>query len=269
MDCFRIGAASLLAASFVGPAYAAAYVDQVVSYTPGAGVGGYTTPESALGKPIDDTGFGLLTPFNPHFSTGELARIGSGGELTLRLSNEVIVGAGVDIGVYTNVFLLNNQGGTGATDPAGSFGGDSVAIHVSADGSNWVTVDTSTIAFNLPHTYYLNPEALTSSSRDVPANPNEADFGKPFEAVLADFDGLTFDQIATLLDGSAGGTWLDLSPTGLSSVSYIRFDQPGDTFELDAVAIANNKVGAPVPEPATGLLVVGLFLTCTRRRRSA
>ena len=130
-------------------------------------------------------------------------------------------------------------------------------------------LDTTNTPFDLPHTYYLNPEALTSSSNAVPADPIEADFGKPFDAELSDFDGLTFEGIATLLDGSAGGTWLDLSPTGLDTVSFIRFNNPGDTFELDAVAIANDKVGPPVPEPtALGLLLVSLTLTAARRRRT-
>ncbi len=266
MHCFWIGAAGgCLAAGSVGFADAS-FVDHVVSYTPGTGVGGYTNPDAALGKPGDDTGFGLLTPFNPHFSTDELARIGGGGELTLRFANEVLVGPGLDIGIYTNVFLINNQGGTGANNPAASFGGDSVSVQVSANGTDWAAVDTSTTPFDLPHTFYLNPEALTASASSPPAIPIEADFGKPFDATLSDFDGLTFDQIASLLNGSAGGTWLDLSPTGLDAVSYIRFDNPGDTFELDAVSIANHKIGPAVPEPASLSLVLVLLATTTPRR---
>ncbi|MBB6430116.1 hypothetical protein [Algisphaera agarilytica] len=258
------------ALAFTSPSsHAAAFVDEVISYTPGSGVGSYTNPDAALGQPGDNTGFGLLTPFNPHFSTSELARIGSGGELTLRFSNEVLIGDGLDIGIYTNVFLINNSSLTGAQDPAASFGGDSVDIHVSDNGNDWVSVDTSTIPFNLPHTYYLNPEALTGSSSTVPSNPILADFGKPFDAELSDFDGLTYAGIGNLLDGSAGGTWLDLSPTGLSSVSYIRFNNPGATFELDTVAIANSKVGVLVPEPHSvmGLAATGLLVF--QRRRSA
>ena len=248
---------------------AAVFVDEVVSYTPGSGVGTHVNPQAALGEPGDDTGFGLLTPFNPHFSTDELARIGSGGELTLRFANEVLVGAGLDIGIYTNVFLVNNPSATGAQDPAGAFGGDTVSIQVSANGTDWSAVDTSMVAFDLPHTYYLNPQALTGSSQAVPANPIEADFGKPFDAQLSDFSGLNFEEIAVLLDGSAGGTWIDLSPTGLSTVSYIRFSEPGDTFELDAVAIANDKVGARVPEPGTALVLALTPVWLFRRRRSA
>ena len=83
-----------------------------------------------------------------------------------------------------------------------------------------------------------------------------ADFGKPYVGTLGDFDGLTYPQILAELDGSAGGTWLDLSGAGLSRVGFIRFDGTGDgPFELDAVSLASGKIGAPVPEPMSGLLL--------------
>ena len=84
-----------------------------------------------------------------------------------------------------------------------------------------------------------------------------------------------------LLNGSAGGKWLDISATGLKQVGYVRFSVSADldpltrfNFELDAVSIARGtEMGAPtVPEPATLLLVamtsIGLAARFGRRRSS-
>ena len=77
-----------------------------------------------------------------------------------------------------------------------------------------------------------------------------------------------------MLDGSAGGHWLDLSAAGLAEVGYIRFSVPDDAdaetslnIELDAVSINGQKVGDVVPEPATmSLLAVGALATLRRRK---
>lgn len=274
MHRFWIGAAGCLAAGCVGLADAATFVDHVVSYTPGSGVGSYTNPDAALGRPAAGTGFGnLLNPFNPHWQPDQIARIGDGGELTLRFSNLVLVGDGADIGVFANTFFVNG------TNNAGIAGVDAVRVHVSADGVNWVPVSDERISFDMPSTYYLEAGLMNSSAMEsgVPTSPAVADYGKPFEGTASDFIGKDGQGVVDTLDGSAGGTWLDLSGTGLSAVGYIRFTDPlgggntdtfiDNTFELDAVSIANSKVGAAVPEPASAVLLSALGLVLARRRR--
>jgi len=82
-------------------------------------------------------------------------------------------------------------------------------------------------------------------------------------------------DVLDMLAGSGGGTWLDISGTGLAQVGYIRFTVPIDltpgvdaNFELDAVSISHAALGgATVPEPATLVLVAGaIAFTATSRR---
>jgi MYXO-CTERM domain-containing protein len=119
----------------------------------------------------------------------------------------------------------------------------------------------------------------TGYNPDVPpANPQVADFGKPFTPAggLAAFDGLDWNGVLGVLNGSGGGTWLDLSAAGLPQVGYIRLSVPvsgtGANFEVDAVVIANGKVGpaigggSTVPEPAIGLIALAGIVLARRRR---
>ncbi len=235
-----------------GHLHAAEYfADQVVSYVPGTGVGAYTDPTAALGKPGGNIGTGTFNAFSPNFATTELARIGFGGELTLRLSNYVTVNytPGVrEIGIWENVGLVAATGG--ATNPATVFGADSAVVSVSADGVNWFSLNSGQpILFTLPGNYYAN---ATATNDPPPANPVLADFGQPFTGSLSDFDGKSFSDILTALNGSAGGTWLDLDETGLSQVGYIRFDgvASGQTLEINGVGINGTLAGAAVPEPS-------------------
>lgn len=253
----------------VGSAGAATFADQVVQYTPGTGVGSLTQAAAALGSPDGITGEGLgfdnvLSPFSPAFEADELVRIGAGGSLTLRLERFVEVGAGLDLGVVTNVGLIDPVFPSGTTgDPAGAFGVDSATVEVSEDGVGFVSLGA--VTFDGPGNFYLNAGPFDSVP---PASPQLADFGKPFGGSLSDFDNKSsYAEVLAVLDGSGGGTWLDLSGTGLTRVGYVRFSNPADTLEVDAVVIANGKAGAPVPEPgALGVLgLAGLALSLRRR----
>ena len=65
-----------------------------------------------------------------------------------------------------------------------------------------------------------------------------------------------------LLDGSAGGTWLDVSGAGLSAVQFVRFEVPAGTgarLVLDAVTA--------VPEPGAATVLCLALLSFVRRRR--
>jgi len=234
-----------------------------------------TDPSAALGKP---TGYvtepyappgAIVSVFSPQANPDQIVSIGEGGHLTLRLENYAVVGVGDEIGLFTNVALIdaawpNGQAGT----PATTFGADGVTVEVSADGSAWASLGS--ITPDLPTGAWTNAAGpyLTSA-----AGLTEADFSAPFTGELSDFDGKTYAEIKTLLGGSAGGYWLDLSPTGLSEVGYIRFSLADDgdagsslNFELDAVSVASGHVGGQVPEPCS-LGLLALAGTCLLRRR--
>jgi hypothetical protein len=244
------------------------FADQVLGYTQGAGVGAYTNPNSALGKPGGNIGPGTFNPFNPNFATTELARIGFGGELTLRLSHYVQVMPGIlEIGIWENVGLVAGGGG-GAQNPATVFGLDSAVVSVSEDGVTWFSLNNGNpIVFDLPGNYYANATAINAPP---PTSPVLADFGLPFTGVLPDFNGQSFAGVLGTFGGSAGGTWLDLDETGLSQVGYIRFNgvAEGQTLEINGVGINGNLAGAAVPEPrALALIALGITIILRRRHR--
>jgi hypothetical protein len=258
------------------PADAANFAAAVVSYAPGAAAGGgFTTSQSALGSPDGLTGEllgfpNVLSPFSPPFEADEIVQLGEGGQLTLRLSNYAIPGAGLEIGVFSNIGIADDNYPSGkAGSPPFAFGIDSATVEVSEDGATWASLGS--VLFNLPANYYLD-----SGPFDTTPGSSPADFGKPFSGALSDFSGLDYPQILALLDGSGGGKWLDISATGLAKVGYLRFSVPDDgnaatslKFELDAVSIANAASGSPVPEPASWLLLAsgaGLTFFVSRRQ---
>jgi len=254
--------------------HAAYFAAEVVSYHGGPGiVTTYANPAAALGSPDGVTGEGVfpnvLGPFSPAYSDDEIVQIGEGGHLTLRLSHYAVVGAGLELGVITNVGLIDNDWPNGATaGTASTFGADDATVEVSENGLDWVSLGT--LHFNLPAIYYLNAGPYDTAA---PASPVLADFGLPFTGSLSDFDNKpTYADVVSVFGGSGGGTWLDLGATGLSQVGYVRFSvlDDGDagtalSFELDAVSIATAALGAPVPEPASAIVLL-LAAACARRR---
>lgn len=275
---------SSIVVMFAGAALADSFADNVISYDPGA-TGAthwpdntpYTDAGAALGGPDGITegfsGDNILTPFNPAAALDEIVSIGEGGHLTLQLANYVDVGAGADIGVFGNVAVAEadwmNPIGT-AGDPVVTFGQDPVTIEISYDRSQWVSFGE--VLIDMPTNYYVDASGPYVSSG---AGLTAANFGKPCTASVSDLAGKTWGEILTLLDGSAGGNWGDLSATGLTQVGYVRFTVPDDgdaetslNFELDAVSIADGHVGQPVPEPAVSVLIsMGAAVMLRRRRR--
>ena len=263
----------------------AQYAAQVISYSPGTTpAGGFTTAAAALGQPERFTGEGVfpgvVSPFNPPFLSNEIVSIGEGGQITLRLSNYALpVGGGaLEIGVFESVGIADTNYPNGqAGSPATAFGPDKAIVEVSADGIGWVGLGN--ILFDVPANGYTDVSSPYSS---VPGSAL-SDFQQPFTGNLASFNGLPYSHpsnfdMLDLLNGSGGGTWLDISGTGLPQVGFIRFSVPddgnpnvGQNFELDAVSISHAAMGAPTPEPAT-ILQCGIAMCCwmwARRRRQA
>jgi hypothetical protein len=262
-------------AAIVPSAHAAeSFASAVISYSAGTGAGGFTNPAAALGKPAAETGFGPFTPFNPHFGASQIVRVGEGGHLTVQLSNYVVVdnAPGVrELGIWENVGLTDIAYPNGtANTPASVFGADSAVVEVSGDNVTWHSLNGGApVLFNLPGNYYANS---TGAFAPAPASPILADFGKPFTGTLSAFDGQTYPQVLATLDGSAGGTWLDIDAGfGLTQVGYVRFSgvAAGQTLEIDAIGINGSLIGAVVPEPGVGALfaAAGLFLGSMRRHR--
>lgn len=276
------GAAALPAVVAAGASAASAGVaSQVISYTSGSFPNNpfltpYQVSSSALGEPAGDTGFGAATPFNPPFSTSHIVLVYPGGGITLKMSEVVPVTNALTLGVFANNGLIDvSEGGTGvAGNPASTFSPvPRAVVSVSADNLSWVTLDANPgtgaadpFVFDVPTNFYTD---TSISGYFAPLGTQEADVYKPFAGNLADFDGLNYAQMLALLDGSAGGTWLDLSSSGLGGVEYVRFEVPSDAtyrFALDAVTSV-----AALPEPAGALAVTALALglATTRRRRSS
>ncbi len=259
---------------------AEAFATAVLSYTPGTPTGTFhTNPSTALEKPSAETGFGPMTAFNPNFAASDIVSIGAGGQLTLQLANYVLVNdapGALELGVWESVFLNGAPPNYDIpTTPATATGAGSAVVQVSADNVNWFSLNGGNrINFTLPGNYYANS---TGAYDPAPTSPAGADFGKPFTGTLASFDGITsYAQVLTALDGSAGGTWLDVpSSSGLTQVGYVRFSgvAAGEKLDVDAVAINGARIGAstpPVPEPGslTLLAVAGLTFGARRLRRA-
>jgi len=272
-------------ALFSSPALAAAFADTVVSYTPGTAGATFRNAAAALGAPDGVTGenaaasnyFGfpnVLSPFSPAYQGDEIVQIGEGGQLTLRLSNYLNVGAGKRLGVVSNVGLIDTgTGQTGAT--AANFGGGAAEVRVSKDGQTWT--DLGNVTFNIPSLYYTNSGPYDAAP---PASPTLTDFGVPFEGSLASFNAKNYAGVIDTFKTaggvySGGGTWLDLSATGLDQIAYVQFQIPDDgnastdnRLAIDSVAIANGATGAAVPEPATSsFAAAAMTLLLTSRRR--
>ena len=269
------------------------FASQVVSYNSGTNYPTswytgdlYTTPTAAVGMPSGITGTqdwwsgpSLITPFNGPYDTTDLVAIGEGGQLTLKLAQPAYVKPGLsEVGVFTNATLLDSNWPNGTcTNPAQILSDNYANVAVSQDGTHWVSLGA--INLNIPTNYSLNTTGPYVYESTLPANTQVANFGQPFTGTLSSFNGLNYSQILTLLNGSAGGTWLNLSATGLGSVQYIQFSVPDAGFDdgsqtyadINAISIATGAL-TPVPEPAPYSLLAlggGLAWLLNRRRRTA
>jgi hypothetical protein len=266
-------------------AHAVSYASRVVSYTPGTANALWQNPSAALGSASALTGenpaasnyFGfpnILSPFSPAYQGDEIVQIGEGGQLTLQLSNFALVGAGKEIGIFSNVGLIDADYPNGMnTFPATSFGGGAANVSVSADNITWKPLGSRT--FGMPSFLFPNAGPYLTSP---PPSAQMADFGLPMPNGFACFDGHDWVKtqncfVVSQNVWSAGGDWIDLSSSGLGQVGYIRFEIPSDgdpgtdlRLAIDTVSVNNAAVGSTVPEPAS-LLVLPLLLNALVLRR--
>ncbi len=265
-------------------ANAGIFADRVESFASGStATPGYNDPTVTLGPPTQFYGApfpSVVSPFSPAYLATDNFSIGEGGQLTLRFSNYVKSSAGgPEIGVFSSGGIIDtnfatHQAGPGLSAVNGTFSiGNTVNVEVSAEKLTWVSLGSHLL--DVPTDGYTN---LTDPYATSSVGGTPSDFGQPFTGNLSSFNNLTYTQMLTMLNGSGGGTWLDISSTGLSDIGYIRFTLPDDgnpatelELKIDAVSVANGFSGAPLPEPSTLLLAAvgaaGLLLARQRSRR--
>lgn len=226
----------------------------------------FINASAALGVPPAVVSGGAVTPFSPPFLDSNIVVVRPGGSLTLGLSSAVPVLGGLQLGVFSNIGLIDvSAGGTGvAGSPAGTFSAFPRAlVSVSSDGTSFFPLGAGPVTFSNPTNRFLDVAPWTGYSPQPGAV--ESDVFKAFFGGFSDFSGKTYAEMLPLFGGSAGGTWLDLSASGLSSVGFVRFEVPAGAdyrLVLDAVT-------AVVPEPAgaaLGLAVAGLLLVSRRTK---
>ena len=283
--------AVLIAVAGSTNAWAGAFADSVISYDAGTtAAGGYNNPSNATGSPTRLEFGAAVTPFNPAFLNTDLVSVGNGGHLTLRLSNYALTStAGLQLGVFAHAGITDDDGYVNfptdarsasplVADISNPSNGSMFSVHgakieVSADNVLWKPLGFHVI--DIPTNAYSD----VTQPFDSPAGNSPSDFGQPFTGTLADLENKHLggtQGMQSIYGSSGGGSWFDLSGTGLSQVGYVRFSlDTADHFELDAVSIGNGFLGAPTPEPATGVLaamgLAGLLFVARRRwgQRSA
>lgn len=275
-QCLAVIATSITTAVVVSTAQAVVVTaDSVVpnSYNAGSPTltsywgAAYTNTSAALGLPtphqdiaaVSDGQGGFLvypddsviSPVNGAYNPDHVLGIGSGGSVDLHLSQAIPGNGGLIVHTgsgYQASFSTGLTIGATYTDPR-------VAnVSVSADGTSWVSLGLTT--FEEPTNYYADStDGFGTADGSV-----VADFEKPFTLSPSAFDGKTYAQTVALFDGSAGGTFIDISGSGLASVQFVEFTVPvGELLYVDSV------VGVPEPGTLAVLGIAGLLLV---RRRS-
>ena len=253
---------ALLAVVVVAAPALAQWAAHVESYVPGVGVpAGMENPAHALGSPARMTTFGAVTPFNPAFDPPDLTSIGAGGSLVLRFDTPItdspLHAFGIDFLVFGNTGYADASWPSGVWAGLLGFGGG--AIEVSADGSDWRPVAPladspfPTLGYSdLADPYAPGPGLLP------------ADFTRPVDPSFTPGAGTTYAEILAAYAGSGGGTGVDLSGTGLSSISYVRIRNLAASGHLEIDALA----AVSIPGPGGVALVAFAGAAALRRRRS-
>jgi hypothetical protein len=273
---------------------------QVINYQPGTIVNSYwgapyTNASAALGTPdvtqnIPDIFSGAtqiatadnsaITPFNASYNPANVVAIqNSGGTITLQLSAPVVIGAGAELGIHAAVGLNDSSYPNGQnSNPATTYTNPRQADIQVGNGTTWIDLGDQT--FGVPTNIYTDaPDPYGATPGTTLAN-----FFQPFNGSLSSFNGEDFAQVLTTLNGSAGGTWFDLSSIGLSSIDEVRLStSDGEEMFLDSVvatSAGSTTTSPPSPPPpvttavplpgalAMGAMVAPLALLSVRRRKT-
>ncbi len=209
------------------------------------------------------TGIGL-TDTSPGATSSSANYSGSGttGGTAATFSNPRLAYVAVGNGsqwVWCSGQTISNNSVTGTTWTAAASGTPALA-----------SAPANALVLNLN-----NPSAFYASTAVAPDGGNNtvtpalgtplADPSKAFTGTLASFNNENYSQVMSTLNGSAGGTWLNLASTGLSGVNEVAFVVPDSTtYSLYVQAV----VGVTTPEPAgLSLLAIGAAAMLLRPRR--
>jgi len=241
------------------------WADQVVSYLAGSNAdAGYDDPAAALGQPTRRTagwpsGDTDVTMFNSAWRTSEVVSIGAGGHLVVKFDQPVtddpLNPYGIDLLIFGNATFSD------AAWPDGVAGGtwaEPGRIAVSQDGAAWYDIATVLADDLFPTQAYTDTSGPYAADGKTPT-----DFTRPVDPAI-DWQGKTYGEILALYDGSGGGAGVDIGPTGLGWVQYVKIWQPAtDEWSTDIDALADV---AAIPEPASvALLILGLAGWAIRR----
>jgi hypothetical protein len=246
------------------------WADRVVEYRPGATTNPYDDPSAALGSPERFTGEGsfpsVVSMFSPPFLANEIVSIGEGGYLTVAFDEPIRNLAtnqfGIDFIIFGNGGFIDRDYPRGTIgSPPSTFGLDLMRVSVSEDGEHFISLGDFTEGL-----FPTQGFADVGPYSDVPGRV-PTDFTRPMDPrlTLASFAGLTFDEALVLYDGSGGGTPIDVDPTGLASIWFVRIDVLDDLNPLTKLTVEIDGF-ATVPEPSS-ILMLCLFGAAFRRRR--
>ncbi len=260
-----------------------AYAAQVVSYTPGTGIGAdwisgkpFNDPNSALGRPtVDTTGDAWYIPLGdpvpvvhvyPTIRAHEVVTVGNdGGELIVKFNqpvqNDPRNPYGVDFVVFGNAFqIIDGINGWTNGDPndvtclGGLFSEPGVVSVAQDPNGPWYTFTDGPFADDFGPT----------QGRVPVDDPNDADpnlgvwnlfWGGPTDPTRpidpndpnvspSGFVGKTVRQMCDAYNGSAGGTGFDIAAFGLDWIRYVRVqDHPGSSATTEIDAVADVAPG--------------------------
>ena len=215
---------------------------EVIDYVPGQGnSGAYANPASALGPPtrisnsaVDPS---VVTPFQPAWRPDELVTIGVGGRLVLAFEEPVVDDPanpfGADLIIFGNSFFTASNPQSPCVGTIYEEGG---LIEVSLDGIDFRPIEGALADGLFPTLGYLDAEPFGTT-----AGMEESDFTRPVDPAMAELmlEGMCWDELLTSYGGSGGGTPIDIGPTGLAAIRFVRITTPtGSKFlpEIDAVS---------------------------------
>lgn len=246
------------------------WADQVVSYQAGTNlVAGYDNAQVAIGEPSKFTpdatwGDSDVTMFSGAWKTDQVVSIGAGGHLTVKFDQAVeddpLNPYGIDL------LIFGNTGFSDSAWPDGIVGGifnEPAVIQVSQDNNTWYTISDVFADDLWPTQGYTDTSGPYNADGTVPS-----DFLMPMNPsiTLDSVIGLNYAQMLSLYNGSAGGTGVDISGTGLAWIQYVKIYQlETDDWSTEIDALADV---AAVPEPISlAVLLLGLPALAAPKRR--